>query len=560
MRPFTSRPSCALAIAGTMTAVLAAAAPPCTGQDAGAPGTALTVSPGPRANDWKRAFNPFRDDTDTRWPATAGVHEPLIVYSRATRTYLPWLASAYKWGAGNLSLQFSIRPGVVWSDGAPFTARDVAFTFDLMRRFPALDRPGVWGFLGDVKVIDPATVEFTFRRAYTPGFEAVGTQPIVAEHHWKDVAQPATFDDPSPVGTGPFVEVRRFEPTVYELRRNPKYWQAGKPGVDALRVRLYRNNEEILNGLTTADLDWASLFVADIEKSWVATAPARHLYWYPDLGPTVMLYVNTQKKPFDDPESRKAISLAIDRPRIMREALNGYAVPADATGLAESQKVWKDPALVQSGAWTRRDVAQAGKQLDAAGLARKGDVVRAVSGGGPMRYDLAVVDGWSDWVTAAGIIRQNLAEVGVDVTVRPLGYDAFHEALERGRFDMGIWFAERGATPYQFYRSQLDPLLVRPIGEKVAADFHRFGSEEAGRLLRRLEASAEETEQMQVSRSLQKIFVDSAPSLPLFASPLWGVFNTSRVTGFPSRFHPYAAAVPGLQSDNLPVLVEVKPR
>jgi peptide/nickel transport system substrate-binding protein len=559
MRIFISRPSRVVAIAGAAIAILAPALP-CAAQDASAPRTALSVSPGPRANDWKRAFNPFRGDTETLWPATAGVYEPLIVYSRATRKYVPWLATAYQWGTGNLNLRFSIRPGVVWSDGVPFSARDVVFTFDLMRRFPALDRQGVWGFLSDVKPVDPATVEFTFKRAYTPGFVAVGTQPIVAEHHWKDVAQPAAFDDPNPVGTGPFVEVRRFEPTVYELGRNRKYWQAGKPGIDAVRVRLYHNNDEILKALTTGDVDWASLFLADIEKSWVAKDPARHLYWYPDMGPTVVLYVNTQRKPFDDPEVRKAISLTVDRPRIMKEALNGYALPADATGLAESQKAWKDPALVQSGAWTRRDVAQANKQLDTAGLARGGDGIRAVPGGGPMRYELNVVDGWSDWVTAAGIIRQNLAEAGIDVTVKPLGYDAFYGALERGRFDIGIWFGERGATPYQFYRGQLDPSLARPAGEKVLANFNRFGSEDAGRLLRRFEASAEEAEQMQVSRGLQKIFVDSAPSLPLFASPLWGVFNTSRFTGFPSRFYPYAAAVPSLQSDNLQVLVEVKPR
>ena len=57
-------------------------------------------------------------------------------------------------------------PGVTWSDGQPFSAKDVAFTFDLMRRFPALDRAGVWSYLADVKS-DAASVEFTFKRAYT---------------------------------------------------------------------------------------------------------------------------------------------------------------------------------------------------------------------------------------------------------------------------------------------------------------------------------------------------------------------------------------------------------
>jgi peptide/nickel transport system substrate-binding protein len=449
---------------------------------------------------------------------------------------------------------------VTWSDGTPFSARDVVFTFDLMRRFPALDRQAVWSFLADLKTPDANTVEFAFKRAYTPGFLAVGTQPIVAEHKWKDVAQPAAFDDPSPVGTGPFVEVRRFEPAVYELARNPRYWQKDKVQVAALRVPLFRNNQEILKALSDGEVDWASLFVEDIEKRWVASDPARHLYWYPDYGQTVLLHVNTRHKPFDDPAVRKAISLAVDRPRIMREAMNGYAPPGDATGLAESQSKWKDAALVQGGTWTRRDVAAANQLLDAAGLARAAGGPRALPGGGPMRYDLNVVDGWTDWVEAAGIIRENLAELGVEVTVKPLAYDAWIGALERGRFEMGIWFGERGPTPYEFYRSQMDTALVKAIGEKATANFHRFGSEEAGKLLRRFEASADPAEQAALGRDLQRIYVENAPSLPLYASPLWGVFNASRFTGFPSRQNPYAGAAPGLQSDMLPVLIGLKPR
>lgn len=244
----------------------------------------------------------------------------------------------------------------------------------------------------------------------------------------------------------------------------------------------------------------------------------------------------------------------------MREALNDYAPPGDATGLADSQKTWKDPALLQSGTWTRRDVAQANRLLDAAGLVRGADGIRTVPGGAAMRYDLNLVDGWSDWVVAAGVIRQNLAEVGIDAVVKPLTYDAWVGALERGRFDLGIWFAERGPAPYQFYRSQMDPALARPVVEKAISNYHRFSHDEAGRLLRRFEASSDEAELTQTGRALQKIYVEQAPSLPLFASPLWGVFSTGRFTGFPNRFHPYAGASPGFASDTLPALVEIKPR
>lgn len=523
-------------------------------------GPPLTVSMGPRGGEWKRVFNPFRDDSETRFPAAAGIYEPLIVYNRATGAYLPWLATGYEWAANNTRLRFSIRSGVVWSDGAPFSARDVVFTFDLMRRTPTLDRQKLWSFLADVASPDAATVDFTLKRPYTPGLVYIGHQPIVPEHRWKGVAQPAAFDDPDPVGTGPFTQVRRFEPTVYELGRNLKYWQSGKPAVAALRVPLYRSNEEILKALAADELDWASLFLAEIEKNWVAKDPARHQYWYPDFGPTAILYLNTRQKPFNERDVRRAVSMAIDRPRIMSEAMSGYPVPADATGLAESQKKWKDAALPPGADWTKRDVAQANRLLDAAGLARGSDGTRAAAGGGPMRYEINVVQGWTDWVAAAGIIQQNLAEIGVAAAVKPLEYNRWLEALKQGRFDVSFGFGSRGPTPYQFYRGQMDGALVRPIGEDAVDNFHRFASPEAAELLRRFEATADVTEQTDIAHQLERLYVANAPSIPLFASRLWGVFNSKRFSGFPSRFLPYAGAAPDGQPDSLPVLIEVKPR
>ena len=560
------RPHCASPGMGAVVSaalILAAApvsAPRASAQAAaGKDSPALTVSVGPRGGEWKRVFNPFRDDSETRFPSTAGIYEPLLVYNRATGSYLPWLATGYEWAANDTRLRFSIRPRVLWSDGTPFSARDVVFTFDLMRRAPALDRQKLWSFLGDVTAIDTATVEFTFKRPYTPGLDYIGHQPIVAEHKWKGVAQPATYDDPDPVGTGPFTEVRRFEATVYELGRNPKYWQSGKPQVAVLRVPLHRSNEEIVKALATDELDWASLFLPDIEKNWVATDPARHQYWYPDFGPTVLLYLNTRQKPFNEPEVRKAISMALDRPRITKEALNGYALPADATGLAESQKRWKD-TTPPGPDWTKQDLAEANRLLDAAGLARGSDGLRVVPGSGPMRYEINVVHGWTDWVAAAGIVQQNFAEIGIAGSVKALDYNRWLGALKEGRFDVSLGFGSRGPTPYQFYRGQMDGALVRPIGEEAVDDFHRFASAEAVDLLRRFEATSDVKEQADLARRLQRLYVADAPSLPLYASPLWGVFNSKRFSGFPSRFLPYAGAAPGGQPDSLPVLIEVKPR
>jgi peptide/nickel transport system substrate-binding protein len=106
----------------------------------------------------------------------------------------------------------------------------------------------------------------------------------------------------------------------------------------------------------------------------------------------------------------------------------------------------------------------------------------------------------------------------------------------------------------------MDGALVRPIGEEAVDNFHRFASPEAGDLLRRFEATSDSDEQAGLSRQLQRLYVANAPSLPLYASHLWGVFNSKHFAGFPSRFLPYAGAAPDGQPDSLPVLIEVKPR
>lgn len=129
----------------TAFATLASAVPRPAAAQATSPAATrvLTASQGPRQGAWKRSFNPFRNDSDSRWPAPAGIYEPLLVFNRATGDYVPWLATAYAWSGRNLKLRFTLRPGVSWSDGAPFSARDVVFTFDLLHRAPVLDREGL---------------------------------------------------------------------------------------------------------------------------------------------------------------------------------------------------------------------------------------------------------------------------------------------------------------------------------------------------------------------------------------------------------------------------------
>jgi peptide/nickel transport system substrate-binding protein len=228
----TSRRRLSMAALLALTVLLAAGG--CTGERATAPPGVLVVSQ-EQHSSWIRNFNPLTTASAARWPTLAGVYEPLYVFNSVKSEFVPWLAVAHEWREDNLVLRLTTRDGVRWSDGTPFSAGDVYFTFDLMRRFPALDRRGSWSFLEDVRLVDERTVDFRFSRLYVPGFGELAAQQIVPEHIWSELEDPVAFPNENPVATGPFTEVRLFRNQVYELGRNPYYWQEGLPRVEALR-------------------------------------------------------------------------------------------------------------------------------------------------------------------------------------------------------------------------------------------------------------------------------------------------------------------------------------
>ncbi len=531
----------------------------CAGERREPPRGVLTVSVEQQAS-WIRNFNPLAPQGVYRWPAVAGVYEPLLVFSSVRGELVPWLASAYEWRDGNRTLRVTAREGVLWSDGTPFTARDVAFTFQLLKRFPALDQYGVWGFLSRVRAVDERTVDFELSRVFLPGLDDIACQPIVPEHVFAKVDDPLTFANEKPVATGPFTEVRTFQNQVYELGRNLRYWQKGKPAVDALRFPAYPSNERANLALAFGEVDWAGNFVPAIDRVYAARDPEHHRYWSPLTGSTIFLYANALKPPFDDARVRKALSLAIDRKLLVDVALYGYSRPADATGLSDAYATWRD-ARVGAAGWVAHDPEGAERLLDEAGCARGPDHLRRC-GGRPLRYEILVASGWSDWVRAAQVIARGLKAVGVEASVRAYDYGAWFERLQKGEYDLSLGWATEGATPYTFYEWLMASATVKPLGERSLGNWNRYGSKAADALLAAFEREPGLEAQRELSRALQRVFAAEAPAIPLYPNPSWAEYSTRRFTGFPSAENPYADPSPNKyqRAECLLVLTQLTPR
>jgi len=511
---------------------------------------------------WIRNFNPLTTASAARWPTLAGVYEPLFVFNSVRSEQVPWLAVDRQWREDNRVLRMTVREGVRWSDGHPFTAYDVAFTFELLRRHPALDRRGVWSFLSAVEAPDARTVDFRFQRVFIPGFDEVAAQQIVPEHVWSGIEDPVAFPNESPVATGPFTEVRVFRNQVYELGRNPFYWQEGRPAVEALRFPAFPSNDRANLALVFDEVDWAANFIPAIERVFVHRDPDHHRYWFPLTGSTIFLYANTTRPPFDDVRVRKALSLAIDRGFLLDVALYRYSRPADATGLSDAYAAWRDPDIAAEGDWVRHDLDRANALLDEAGHARDAEGWRRLPDGSPWKYEILTVSGWSDWVRASQVIARGYAEIGIQASVRTYDFGAWFQRVQEGDFDLTLGWSLEGPTPYVFYRTLMSSATVKPVGELAGANWHRYASPAADSTLAAFEREADPEAQRRLVDDLQRIFVREVPAIPLYPNPSWAEYNTDRFDGFPSAANPYADPSPNKfdRGECLLVLTSLTPR
>ena len=509
---------------------------------------------------WVRNFNPLSPAGAARWPTSAGIYEPLFIYNSMSGEYVPWLALDYKWHRGNKVLEMVIRDSIKWSDGNPFSAEDVAFTFNLKRNHRALDVRDSWGYLKEVVATSDTIVRFEFKRIYVPGFDALASQSIVAKHIRDKIDDPVKYSNPSPVGTGPFTEIIRFDNQLWELGKNPNYWQKGMPHINKLIFPTYPSNEQVTLALLSGNLDWAGAFIPAVDRVFVSKDTVHHKYWFPLTGHTTFLHTNTKDPVLSDPRVRKAISYAIDRELVVKVGMYNYTEPAHVSGVSGPMSKWHSPYINQIEDWTTYDPGKANIILNDVGFLKDKTGLRYTQDGLPLKLDIIIVSGWSDWIRSAQVVSQNLKKIGIKATVKTYDFGAWISRMQKGEFDLAIGWAEKGTTPYALYKGMMSSEYLKPIGETADVNWHRFSVASADSLFRKYEQTSNQKEITEIIYELQHLFIEHAPSLPLFAEPAWAECNTKYFTNFPSEDNPYATLSPNYYPENLFVLVNVQSR
>lgn len=550
----------------TITAAGATSAAASTG--GGNSDAILTVGCG-QASTWTRNFNPFAAPAAIRFPTLYGVYEPLMIYNSAKGELVPWLADKYILGTDSKSITFTLHDGVKWSDGQPFTASDVAYTFNLLKNTSGLSGTaltamrGTNAYVDSVTAPDAKTVTFTFKQPFSPAIYDISSQVIVPEHVWKDVNDPVKFTNENPVGTGPFTQVSNFQAQTYTIEKNPNYWQPGKPAFKGIRCPAFASNDQANLQLADGVVDWAAGGFPNIDSAYVAKDPSTRGYWFATTGGIVSLTVNTTKKPFDDVNVRKAISMGINRDQIVKIAVFGYVKPADVTGVADGFPQLKVADPSKLGDWTSYNVAKANQMLDAAGLKKGGDGIRTLADGTKMSLKINVSAGFAVHVSAAQIIVQNLKAIGIDAQLQQLDVAGWLDRLQKGNFDLSMALPS-GTNFYAAYRTMMSEAASAPVGsDALGGNYGRYVSKKGDQLLSQFATTSDPAQQKQFAEQIQQAFAEEAPLIPLYLSPLWYEYNTTRFTGFPTKDNPYVVGSYGQvtgSAEALLVMTSIKPK
>jgi peptide/nickel transport system substrate-binding protein len=313
------------------------------------------------------------------------------------------------------TITYRLRSGVRWSDGAPLTSRDVAFTFGLMRE-PATNFPeaSIYTIVDRIDTPDPRTVVLHLHSAWADATSQlfVGGQDgsIVPEHILRGLDENGRNRfEAAPLGSGPYTVERWDRGNDIVLRANPTYF-GGRPNIERIEIDFVPDGNTLALRVRTGELDFSPQ-IPQSAAAQLRTVPGLRTLAVPTFN-DLQLGFNTRIAPFTDVRVRRALLTAIDRTQIASAAYHGLALPADDLVPPQSPAYHRDPAARPDG-----DLAGAARLLAAAGYVRGPDGIRRKNGR-PIAFALAVPSGYAVVVASAVLIQATWHALGVDASLK----------------------------------------------------------------------------------------------------------------------------------------------
>jgi peptide/nickel transport system substrate-binding protein len=507
-----------------------------------------------------------------------GLHQMIYEYffyqNLQTGEYVPWLAEEYEYNDDFTTITVNLREGVMWSDGEPFTADDVVFTYELL-----MDNPGmVWAAevianIESVEAVDETTVQFNLVEANPrvhlnrEAFPAVGIWggiTILPQHIWEG-QDPLTFRNSPPIGTGPYTLANATE-TAMTYQRNDDWWGnevfGRLPAPQTVNFQYLGPETNVALALSANDLDSPNIGILSLGsflevqrrnpnvQAWAGDLP----YAWLDPCPRGLMVQNATP-PWDNPQLRWALSYSIDRQAVVNLAYEGTTLPSWGhwpyyDGLQPYFDAVED--LLEEYPTTQFDLARAEEILTEEGYSRNA-AGRWANGDGVLSVDFLVNADSPEQMRNATVVADQLDAAGFEVVLQPLSGGVLSDSILRGQYTL----AQNAFCPgYIFDNLELfHSKFYVPLGEPAPwfeRNSFRYENPEFDAIVDQMAVlPPDDEENIELFRDAVEILLRDLPVIPFVQAPALVPFNETYWTGWPNAEDPWNMPVSWWATFNL---------
>lgn len=399
---------------------------------------------------------------------------------------------------------FQLRQGVMWQDGEPFTSMDVLFTYEsIMDDAVASPRKPDFTLIREVLTPSPWEVRVRYRRPYAPALNS-WRMSIIPAHILKGKSREwwAENFNRRPVGTGPFRMGEWKTNEFIRLVRNPDYWRAPGPWLDAVVFRVLPDPLTLRLAFETRQVDfwsvdpWAVSSFRGDERFQIFTSPSSS---YSYVG------WNLRRPMFQDLRVRRAMAHAINIPAMIEYLLYGYGV--QSTGIFTPQMWFFDPGVKP----LDYNPTEAARLLAEAGWRPGADGILAKDG---QRFSFTLITNNANEVRrdVATLVQADLKKVGIEVQIELYEWAVFiARHINRADFDamvLGWQLPQDDFDQFQIWHSsQANPEQLNVVG---------YNNPNVDRLLGEIRQEYNREEVMRLASELQATIFSDQPYLFLF--------------------------------------------
>lgn len=400
---------------------------------------------------------------------------------------VPEVAESWTVSDDMLTYTFTLREGVTFHNGRELTADDVVYSYE---RILDPETQSGWAYLLEpvdtITAPDPRTVVITTKNVYAPLLTKLADQGTAIVP--REEVEAGTLGE-HPIGTGPFVFVEFVPADHLTLQRNENYWEEGLPYLDEIIYRPIPDETVKQTNLETQNVDWVDS---------VPAQDANRLMESPDLEVEAVagtsytyLGVNTTREPLNDMRVRQAISYALDREEIAAIAL--YDLAAGSQSPVPEGNFWRSEYAPYT-----HDLDKARQLLEEAGL------------GDGFAVEFMPAQDYPETVRAAEAAQAQLADVGIEATLRPLEWSTWLDEEGQGNFDMYVcgWIGMVDPDDYFYAQHYTDQIF----------NFTGYSNPELDALLDQGRQTLDQDERKQIYDQIQQILIDDLPYIVMFTT------------------------------------------